>query len=309
MLLLKNVKMDHWHAATERINKTTAIEVRTADIEEMGIRLRLTIVDTPGKYIFSRPPARTLHALFFPTFSSFDWTNFPFLKKWLRILWIFSKDFPINFTRCDFYFQVNYRHRSNFSSAEQKNFPRIFILIVFFTKKNRFRRFVELWGDVAGAVRLHWRAVQEIFPGRKRITPQVHRWQPRPLLPLLHSALRPRVRSLLFLNKTFKMIPQFSFIRREKPVLTKIFVNNLVRSCRLRMLDVTAMRKLHKKVNLVPVIAKADSLTSSELQRLKARVLAELKQYDIQVTFPFIAIQRKSVIKMSIENQSNETRK
>ena len=77
----------------------------------------------------------------------------------------------------------------------------------------------------------------------------------------------------------------------------------------MRMLDVTAMRKLHKKVNLVPVIAKADSLTSSELQRLKARVLAELKQYDIQVTFPFIAIQRKSVIKMSIENQSNETRK
>ena len=75
------------------------------------------------------------------------------------------------------------------------------------------------------------------------------------------------------------------------------------------MLDVTAMRKLHKKVNLVPVIAKADSLTSSELQRLKARVLAELKQYDIQVPFSFIAIQRKSVIKMSIENQSNETRK
>jgi septin family protein len=61
------------------------------------------------------------------------------------------------------------------------------------------------------------------------------------------------------------------------------------------MLDVTAMRKLHKKVNLVPVIAKADSLTSSELQRLKARVLAELKQYDIQVHFN--PIQSKFIIK------------
>jgi septin family protein len=77
-------------------------------------------------------------------------------------------------------------------------------------------------------------------------------------------------------------------------------VTNLVRSCRLRMLDVTAMRKLHKKVNLVPVIAKADSLTSSELQRLKARVLAELKQYEIQV-LSFTPIQSKFVVKMSIE--------
>lgn len=51
------------------------------------------------------------------------------------------------------------------------------------------------------------------------------------------------------------------------------------------MLDVTAMRKLHKKVNLVPVIAKADSLTTSELARLKTRILNEIKQYEIQVTF------------------------
>ena len=33
---------------SERLTKTTAIQVRTADIEEMGIKLRLTIVDTPG---------------------------------------------------------------------------------------------------------------------------------------------------------------------------------------------------------------------------------------------------------------------
>ena len=49
------------------------------------------------------------------------------------------------------------------------------------------------------------------------------------------------------------------------------------------MLDVAAMRKLHKKVNLVPVIAKSDSLTTTELARFKAQLLSELKQYDIHV--------------------------
>lgn len=49
------------------------------------------------------------------------------------------------------------------------------------------------------------------------------------------------------------------------------------------MLDVAAMRKLHKKVNLVPVVAKSDSLTTAELTRFKSQVLQELKQHDIQV--------------------------
>lgn len=37
---------------SERLTKTTTIQVRTADIEEMGIKLRLTIVDTPGNTCF-----------------------------------------------------------------------------------------------------------------------------------------------------------------------------------------------------------------------------------------------------------------
>lgn len=40
---------DGYLNGVERLTKTTAIQVRTADIEEMGIKLRLTIVDTPGK--------------------------------------------------------------------------------------------------------------------------------------------------------------------------------------------------------------------------------------------------------------------
>lgn len=36
-------------SASDKIDKTTKIEKKTMDIEERGIRLRLSIVDTPGK--------------------------------------------------------------------------------------------------------------------------------------------------------------------------------------------------------------------------------------------------------------------
>lgn len=41
---------------------------------------------------------------------------------------------------------------------------------------------------------------------------------------------------------------------------------------RLKPLDVEFMKALHGKVNIVPVIAKADTLTLKERERLKRRV-------------------------------------
>ena len=41
---------------------------------------------------------------------------------------------------------------------------------------------------------------------------------------------------------------------------------------RLKQLDIDAMRALHGKVNIIPVIAKADTLTQPELKQLKAKV-------------------------------------
>ena len=41
---------------------------------------------------------------------------------------------------------------------------------------------------------------------------------------------------------------------------------------RLRQIDVQTMRKLHNKVNIVPLIAKADILTKEELRTMKNRV-------------------------------------
>jgi len=40
----------------------------------------------------------------------------------------------------------------------------------------------------------------------------------------------------------------------------------------LKPLDVAFMRAIHQKVNIVPVIAKADTLTKCELARLKHTV-------------------------------------
>jgi len=40
----------------------------------------------------------------------------------------------------------------------------------------------------------------------------------------------------------------------------------------LRPIDIQLMKNLQAKVNIVPIIAKADTLTSSEVKRLKAQV-------------------------------------
>jgi septin family protein len=43
------------------------------------------------------------------------------------------------------------------------------------------------------------------------------------------------------------------------------------------------MRRMHRKVNIVPVIAKADTLTSAEIKRLKDRIMADIEDHKIQV--------------------------
>lgn len=43
-------------------------------------------------------------------------------------------------------------------------------------------------------------------------------------------------------------------------------------SCSLKQIDIEFMRRLHTRVNLIPVIAKADTLTDEEIADFKARV-------------------------------------
>uniref|UniRef100_H3B688 Zgc:63587 n=1 Tax=Latimeria chalumnae TaxID=7897 RepID=H3B688_LATCH len=51
----------------------------------------------------------------------------------------------------------------------------------------------------------------------------------------------------------------------------------------LKPLDVEFMKALHSKVNIVPVIAKADTLTLKERERLKRRVLDEIGEHGIRI--------------------------
>ncbi|BHF74084.1 Septin-4 [Sparganum proliferum] len=51
----------------------------------------------------------------------------------------------------------------------------------------------------------------------------------------------------------------------------------------LRQVDVEFMRHLQNKVNIVPVIAKADALTASELRDLKDRIMSDLDRYKIDI--------------------------
>ncbi|CAM5165231.1 unnamed protein product [Natator depressus] len=51
----------------------------------------------------------------------------------------------------------------------------------------------------------------------------------------------------------------------------------------LKPLDVEFMKAIHNKVNIVPVIAKADTLTLKERERLKKRILDEIEQHGIKI--------------------------
>uniref|UniRef100_A0A915CBL3 Septin n=1 Tax=Parascaris univalens TaxID=6257 RepID=A0A915CBL3_PARUN len=51
----------------------------------------------------------------------------------------------------------------------------------------------------------------------------------------------------------------------------------------LKALDVTTMRRLAERVNVIPVIAKADTTCKDELVRFKSKILSELQSNQIQI--------------------------
>jgi hypothetical protein len=67
----------------------------------------------------------------------------------------------------------------------------------------------------------------------------------------------------------------WSFVSLSDIFSLAIFLS--VRCDRLRPIDIEFMRKLHHKVNLIPVIAKADTLTDDEIVAFKQRVSATLR--------------------------------
>ncbi|KAJ2401008.1 Cell division control protein 3 [Coemansia sp. RSA 2559] len=54
----------------------------------------------------------------------------------------------------------------------------------------------------------------------------------------------------------------------------------------LRAIDIEFMKQLHTRVNLIPVIAKSDTLTPREVEVFKARVLADINYHGIHIFKP-----------------------
>jgi len=51
----------------------------------------------------------------------------------------------------------------------------------------------------------------------------------------------------------------------------------------LKPLDIECMKALQSKVNIIPIIAKADTLTQNEVKRLKVKIMNELNKHNIQI--------------------------
>ncbi|KAH6958734.1 hypothetical protein HG530_010373 [Fusarium avenaceum] len=83
-----------------------------------------------------------------------------------------------------------------------------------------------------------------------------------------------------------------SYLDAENKVNRMNIVDNRIHACvffiqptghSLKPLDIEVMRRLHTKVNLIPVIAKADTLTDEEIAAFKSRILADIKHHGIQI--------------------------
>ena len=83
-----------------------------------------------------------------------------------------------------------------------------------------------------------------------------------------------------------------SYLEQENRVNRQKIIDNRVHAClyfiqptghSLKQLDIEFMRRLHTKVNLIPVIAKADTLTDEEITDFKARILADIAHNKIHI--------------------------
>ncbi|KAI9013833.1 Septin-domain-containing protein [Phycomyces blakesleeanus] len=83
-----------------------------------------------------------------------------------------------------------------------------------------------------------------------------------------------------------------AYLEQENRVNRRKMVDNRIHAClyfitptghALKPLDVEFMRRLHTRVNLIPVIAKADTLTEEEVVAFKQRILADIKHHNIQI--------------------------
>jgi len=83
-----------------------------------------------------------------------------------------------------------------------------------------------------------------------------------------------------------------AYLDAENKVNRTNIVDNRVHACvyfieptghSLKPLDIEVMRRMHIKVNLIPVIAKSDTLTDEEISQFKKRILDDINFHKIQI--------------------------
>ncbi|KAH3671683.1 hypothetical protein OGAPHI_000388 [Ogataea philodendri] len=85
------------------------------------------------------------------------------------------------------------------------------------------------------------------------------------------------------------------YLEAETKINRSTIVDNRVHAClyfieptghSLKPLDITFMKQIHEKVNLIPVIAKSDTLTEKEIQEFKQRILDDINNQGIKLFNP-----------------------
>lgn len=88
-----------------------------------------------------------------------------------------------------------------------------------------------------------------------------------------------------------------AYLEAENKVNRMNIVDNRVHACvyfiqptghSLKPLDIEVMRRLHTKVNLIPVIAKADTMTDQEIVNFKQRVSTHSSLWLFHLTFTLL---------------------
>ncbi|MGH0115765.1 UNVERIFIED_CONTAM: hypothetical protein FKN15_046950 [Acipenser sinensis] len=82
------------------------------------------------------------------------------------------------------------------------------------------------------------------------------------------------------------------FLNAESRVNRRMMPDNRVHCCLyfiapsghgLKPLDIEFMKRLHDKVNVIPLIAKADTLTPEECQQFKKQIMKEIQEHKIKI--------------------------
>ncbi|CAG2176036.1 unnamed protein product [Oppiella nova] len=102
----------------------------------------------------------------------------------------------------------------------------------------------------------------------------------------------------LDLNDSFQAVENYidqqfdQYFKDESGLNRKNIADNRVHCCLyfispfgrgLSQLDIQFMKRLHKKINIVPIVAKADSLTPNEMHAIKKKILREFDEHGISI--------------------------